>query len=282
MGCRLQGPENQVSTGHSQSKGIPGTWKRGVGGIGYSSSQGVQGPRAFHERGSHPSDAPWIVETSDPQGRGTGPLDAWMARSSLPGVTHEPSGDAEARMDRLTEAQTPMNGHRASKDAVELGTSHQGPETWDVGLRERQAVGFRLLRTLMNGIQATREENAGTGGCPLPNALKGGVRRHLEDGGWTAQRPWKLGGRVPVRFTAGVLVTVVIRGVGYRLPRYSENRGPGPYNGAMGSWGPRLHGERVQTAARPRGWGASGLDSEQRKAGNPELRVMGAWPHLFR
>lgn len=89
-----------------------------------------------------------------------------MARSSLPGVPREPSGDAGARTDRLTEAQTPMNGHRASKDAVELGTGHQGPETRDVGLRERQVVGCRPLRTVMNGIQATREENVGTGGCP--------------------------------------------------------------------------------------------------------------------
>ena len=39
-------------------------------------------------------------------------------------------------MNGLTEAQTPVNGHPASKDAVELGTGHGGRETWDVGLRE--------------------------------------------------------------------------------------------------------------------------------------------------
>lgn len=39
-------------------------------------------------------------------------------------------------MDGVAEAQTPVNGHRESKDAVELGTGHRGPETWAAGLRE--------------------------------------------------------------------------------------------------------------------------------------------------
>lgn len=61
-------------------------------------------------------------------------------------------------MNGLTEAQTPVNGHQESKDAVELGTGHGGPETWDAGLREVWDVshqGSLLLRSPMNGEQST-------------------------------------------------------------------------------------------------------------------------------
>ena len=34
---------------------------------------------------------------------------------------------------------------------VGFGTSHWGPEIWDVGLCERQAVGSWVPETLMNG-----------------------------------------------------------------------------------------------------------------------------------
>lgn len=60
-------------------------------------------------------------------------------------------------MNGLTQAGTPLNGLRASKDAVELGAGHRQPETWDLGLYEvwMQDAEGTMLKSLVNGEQIT-------------------------------------------------------------------------------------------------------------------------------
>lgn len=63
-----------------------------------------------------------------PPGEGHRPPGAWTVRSCLPGVTHEPSRDAEQREWAHT-GQDAMSGHQASEDAAELRAG-QWAESW--------------------------------------------------------------------------------------------------------------------------------------------------------
>lgn len=88
------------------------------------------------------------------------------------------------RMNGLTDAQTPVNGPRASKDAVELGTGHRA---WRPGMWGANHSGSVLVKSLVKGEESppntlthsmwdsgTRERGAGCGALTPRRALDTG------------------------------------------------------------------------------------------------------------
>ena len=109
------------------------------------------------------------------------------------------------RMNGLTDAQTPMNGPRASKDAVELGTGHRA---WRPGTWGANHSGSVLVKSLVKGEESppntlthsmwdsgTRERGAGRGALT--------PRRVPDTGRQGRLGIWRPGGEAPAVAVAG-------------------------------------------------------------------------------
>ena len=93
--------------------------------------------------------------------------------------------------------------------------------------------------------------------------------RGVDDGGGWPRGPRDRTGRVPFRLMVGVLVTKVMKEVGYRPPRYSENCGSEHNSRSHGFLGPEASWEErtdcsytQRVVGRVGEW--SGLKTEER------------------